>query len=252
MKSGFIKRQLGRRPRKLIIAGAIFAVLFSPSLYLLFRLLTAGNTGRPPLQMVLVFLGVELFSLGLVVFGVVLLRRRDRHPDILALGRYGPPAEVVAAIDAELADPAQVVRIGKVLKSFSVVVAPEKGEVAGELLFTPSWLVCLTGEEGSRLHALRLADIVWVYRRESPPLAAAIGLEPPGRVVLCDRHGYELTVPGVGQALARVMAEVISRVPWALTRFDEQTEKTWHDQREQVIAESDRRRQDTSVTDPGA
>jgi hypothetical protein len=249
MKAGFLRRQLGRRPRKLIIAGAIFAVLFSPSLYLLFLVLTRGNTGRPPLQMVLVFCAVEALSLAFIVWGVVALRRLARHPDLLALGRYGPPAEVAAAIDAELADPQQVVRIGRVLRSFSVVVAPEKGEVAGELLFTPSWLVCVTGEDGSRLHALRLADLVWVYRRPSAPLQVALGWEPTGQVVLCDRHGFELTVPGTEQGLARVMAEVIARVPWALTRFDEQTEKSWRDQREQVIAEADRRRQETPATD---
>lgn len=250
MKRSFLTRQLGRRPRRLLIVGVIFTLVFSAAA----ALVVIGHfRGRwhiadmPRVAQLLLFSALGMTGVGLVVWSVRSLRRLPWHPDVLALRRYGRPEMLIPEIDAELADPAKVVRIGRALKSFALVLNPRSGEVAGEVIFTPGWLVCVSGEDGSRVHVLRLDRVVWAYRTATSPgaaaLAAALGLAPAGSVYLHDRHDYLLEIPGTEQGLTRLMAEVIARIPWALTRFDEAVARRWRDDREQVIAEAESRRQ---------
>jgi hypothetical protein len=93
---------------------------------------------------------------------------------------------------------------------------------------------------------MRLDRVVWAYRTATSSgaaaLAAALGLAPAGSVYLHDRHDYQLEIPGTEQGLTRLMAEVIARIPWALTHFAEASARRWRDNREQVVAEAGRRR----------
>ena len=62
-------------------------------------------------------------------------------------------------------------------------------------------------------------------------------------VVLIDRHGVRLEIFGSNLGLARLLAHVLPRVPWALTRFDEDAERTWKENRDSIIAAVDHRRE---------
>src|SRR5262245_17600722 len=105
-----------------------------------------------------VHLMLPLMGLGFVLGAVVALARAvrlagrpDRNPVLRRLAVHGPPPDVLAEIDAELAGD-DVVTIGRPLKSFRLASSG-----AGPLLFlTRSWLVQLT-ELG--VHLARLDDV---------------------------------------------------------------------------------------------
>jgi hypothetical protein len=242
MRAGFIRRQLRRRPRTLVLLGVFFTVVFGPCALGLLGVFghRAGARDESVFFLVL-FVGLAIVGPCLLVWGLRDWSRLDRHPDLVALSRYGPPDNVVSAIDAELADEEQVVRLGQVLKSFHLSHVLEGRELAGEVLLTPSWLVCLYSEDGRRLACLRLDSIVWVFR-EPTSFRAGPGLELPYQAVVLDRHGARLEIPGTAAGVSRLLAEVLSRVPWALDRFDEATERTWNEDRDQILADVDRRR----------
>lgn len=244
MAAGFLRRQLRRRPLTLLLLGLFFVLAFGvPAFGLLRRTLSGNHAGDDLIFPLLLFLGLWVLGIALVAWGTVAWRRLDRHPDLLALGRYGPPAEVLSAIDAELADPEQVVRLGEVTKSFHMSRVEGAGEYAGEVLFSPSWLVCRFGEDGLRFACMRLDGIVWAFRQPTPP-TFALENPLPYKAVLFDRHGACLEVPGTEQAVVRLLAEVIARVPWALNWFDDEARRNWTEDREQFIAAVDRRREE--------
>jgi hypothetical protein len=60
--------------------------------------------------------------------------------------------------------------------------------------------------------------------------------------VFIDRHDVKVEVVGTVPGITRLMAQVLTRVPWALDRFDAAMQRTWAENREQIIAEVDRRR----------
>jgi hypothetical protein len=128
MKRSFITRQLGRRPRRLLVIGVIFTLLFGSPVG---ELIVGHFRGRlhiaeAPLPVLGIFVALALVGVGLVVWSGRSLRRLDWHPDVLALRRYGRPDMLLPEIDAELADPAKVVCIGRALKSFSFVLRPQR------------------------------------------------------------------------------------------------------------------------------
>jgi len=177
----------------------------------------------------LLFAIAELCMLAVVILGAWSLIRLDRHPDIKALARYGPPLEIVAAVDAELAARKEVTRIGSGLRSFHMRIENELG--FNEVYVTPSWLVHFAGPELSHLQVFHLDSLILAGRRDEQ------------HVVLVDRHGVENEILGTEAGLTRLLAEILARVPWALNRFDEKTERSWHDDRNQIIAAVDRKRQ---------
>jgi hypothetical protein len=156
-----------------------------------------------------------------------------RHKDLRALGRYGPPPEVAAAIDAEVLGGRQFACLGTLQRYLSPV--PDPGEMYGhQVLLTETWLLDFYRYEGDRFNAMRLTDLVWATRE------SAIGR---AKLVLIDRHDTRLEITGTPAAVSRLLAEVLARVPWVLERFDPETEKTWREDRTGILADVERRRE---------
>jgi hypothetical protein len=137
-----------------------------------------------------------------------------RHRDLRALGRYGPPPEVVAAIDAEVLSGRCLARLGTLQTYLSPV--PDPGEMYGhQVLLTETWLLDFYRYEGDRFNALRLTDLVWATRESTSRRA---------KLILIDRHDTRLEIFGTPAAVSRLLAEVLARVPWVLERFDPQSD----------------------------
>lgn len=206
MRSGFIRQRLYRYPWRLLLLSLVMVALSA-------------------LLLDPVFLVAMLLVCALVGWN---LYRFDEHPDLQALARYGPPQEVVDVIDAELSDSQQVTRIGKGLRSFQMQVENDLG--FDEIYLTPSWLVYFSGPDLDQFQVFHLDSLILVGRRDK-------------QVVLIDRHGIEAKITGTYAGLTRLLAEILARVPWALSHFDEETERTWRDNRDQIITAVDRKRQ---------
>jgi hypothetical protein len=242
MKPGFLRKHLRRRPRKLLIVGLILVILLSPCAVgsvLLIADSPRGGSGALPAA--LVFSLVWMAGLVVTVWGARGLRRLERNRDVQALARYGVPGEVVDAIDAELTDEENVACVGRPMTSFTFT-SWRTGELNGaQVLLTRSWLVHLWGEEGHRMNVLRLTDLMVVSRADARQ-AAVLGGQPVSSAVLIDRHDLRIEVVGTVEGITRLLANVLTRVPWALDRFEPGTERTWAENREQIITEVERRR----------
>jgi hypothetical protein len=181
--------------------------------------------------------GFAIF-LWLILAGIIFVAARrlfqiDRHPDLIALARYGPLDELVPQIEAELVDSYQAVQIGCMPKSFQMAVElwnQKRAELAdAEVWITRSWLVYMV-REAIRMQFFRLDSLVLVY--------------PEGnKVILADTQGVRLEVSGTEAGRARLLAEVLTRVPWALNRFDAEIETTWNKDRQKIVAQVELRRQ---------
>jgi hypothetical protein len=246
--AGFVQRRLMRSPIRRIVGGGAALLLFNPlSLMILFALID----GRPLRWRSLgedEWFPLLFGALGIVLAttGVVELVRLGRHEDMQALARYGPPDEVDAAIDAELASPGPLARIGRA--STLLGARPRHGVLRGEeVLLTPSWLIHLHWDRRERVDVLRLDSLVLASRCNPLGLfsvGVAVGKDaPPAWAVLADRQGVKLMVGGTEEGVTRLLAEVLARVPWVLDRFDEPTQRAWEQDRTAVVAEADRRRE---------
>lgn len=169
-------------------------------------------------------------GLGMVIWGWFWLYRIAHHPDIQRLWRYGPPEAALRELTAEVDAGVGVTYLGDPARIRAVL---SDGPPSDVILITPSWLVYFPGSDLNRVDCMRLDSLVWVYRDQG---------RPAGNVVLHDRYGVRLEIPGEGDDLSRLIAEVVARVPWALTHFDEELGRRWRDEREQIVAEADRRR----------
>jgi hypothetical protein len=234
MSTGFLHRRLRwRRIRLLLLVVALtlsFGFIVGGWIWIMFFrkgeiwiMLFGGDVDfGVGFLMVLLWCVGYAFSLMLVVRPLWRMRRPECDPDIVALTRYGPLAQMMSEIDREVEEEDGVISIGNTLKSI-VPVPVETGELQGtRVLLTQSWLIHLRGEDGHRMSFMRLDSILAAYR----PLPS--GASERGRsVVLIDRHGGRSEIFGTDRGLARLLAHVLPRVPWALTRFDEEAERTW-------------------------
>jgi hypothetical protein len=189
------------------------------------------------------FVGFLMLAIGLAAIIVIAwaawaLLHLDRNRDVRQLTRFGDPLTVLAGIDAELSDLRHLFAIGYPQKIFSLRLGMPELHGPAALLLTRSWLVYTWGSWGHRFSCLQLADLVVVYRAEATILNA-----PVASAIFIDRDNVKIEVPGGVAPITRLLAEVLLRVPWALNRFDPATERTWQENREQIIAEADVRRQ---------
>jgi hypothetical protein len=240
MSKGFVRQQLTRRHRRLLLLGSfLLGLLLVLSAAAGLTILATGKKvdDPTPLVMVALLLILPLIALVQAVRG---LRRARRYPTVLALARYGPVAEVVAAIDAEVAQREDVTRLGGLPRSFQLRLG--RGELHGaEVLLTPSWLVLLVGEDGTHLDFMHLDSLVWAFRQRPLGVALVNGVEVV-HAVLIDRHGAVLQVAGTGAGVTRLLQEVQLRVPWVLNNFDALAQRAWHADRAPFLAEVERRR----------
>jgi hypothetical protein len=229
MRIGFVCRRLARQPLLMVLTGLGLSLLCIAGTALILWDL------RPVKQLDVVGIllgGASMSAMGLLLAGWAALRVAwvydCRYRDLRALGRYGPPPEVVAAIDAEVLGRRRLVRLGRLPTFLNPVTffnpSYEPGELCGhQVILTESWLLdfwrdasAVDGHEGDRVNVLRLTDLVSAAQEESGATGAVL--------VLIDRHGAGLAVYGTEAAVGRLLAEVLARVPWVLGRFEPQAE----------------------------
>ena len=246
MRANFLRRRLARRPYLQALTGVGISLVFVAALALLLWDARRGTMKRNEFLSILILTATgSVLGLMLTGWAAVLLGRvyDFRHKDLCALGRYGPPPEVAAAIDAEVLGGRRLARLGTLQKYFSPV--PDPGEMYGhQVLLTETWLLDFYRYEGDRFNVLRLTDLVWATRESTLGRA---------KLILIDRHDTRLEIAGRPAAISRLMAEVLARVPWVLERFDPEAERAWGQDRTGVLADVDRRREQFRRGDqPGA
>jgi hypothetical protein len=134
---------------------------------------------------------------------------------------------MVDQIDKEMRG-SHVVSIGSPIKSFRLLSSSDElGK--DQVLLTPSWLIHLI-QLGTDFQFMRLDSVVMAFRTGSV-------------VTLIDRYDVRLEIRGTLDGLTRLLAEILARVPWALSHFDADTERHWTENRQEIIAKMDRRRQ---------
>ncbi len=246
MRANFLRRRLARRPYLQALTGVGISLFFVAALALLLWDARRGTFKQNEFLSILI-LSATGSVLGLMLTGWAAVHLSSvydyRHKDLRALGRYGPPPEVAAAIDAEILGRRRLTRLGTLQTYLSPV--PDPGEMYGhQILLTETWLLDFYRYEGDRFNALRLPDLVWATR------VSALGR---AKVVLIDRHDTRLEVNGTPAAVSRLLAEVLARVPWVLERFDPEAERAWGQDRTGILADVDRRREQFRRGDqPGA
>jgi hypothetical protein len=249
MRANFLRRRLARRPLRVLLFGVALALFCVVGLVLVLWDAGRGTIKRNDLLSILIFVATESVLVLTLVVGAAfkLMRAHDcDHRDIRALGRYGVPVEMVAAIDAEVQAGRRLLRLGTLETFFNPF--PDPGEFRGhQIILTESWLLDFWRYEGDRFHAVRLPDLVC-----AAPSPGALGRGRTAGLVLIDRHDVRLEIVGKTAAVGRLLAEVLARVPWALERFDPQTERDWGQDRTCILSEVDRRREQFRGGQPGA
>jgi hypothetical protein len=240
VNAGFLKRRLRWRRIWLVFVAMVLTLVYgffeAVSVLLMFSG-KLGDIGMGLLSMLAFGAGYAI-CITPVLYPLWKMRRLDRYPDIATLARYGPIQQLMAEIDREVEEEDGVISIGNTIKSF-VPVPVEAGELRWtRVLLTRSWLIHLRGEDGHQMSFMRFDSILAAFR----PLPPGVS-EPANRVVLIDRHGARLEIFGTNRGLARLLAHILPRVPWALTRFDVETERTWKENRQAIIAAVDHRRE---------
>src|SRR5262245_49286729 len=122
----------------LLLCASVAAVFLSPDL-LTRPFLPAGAGGRP-LQwyekaVPFLMIGAALGGAGALLWGVLLALRPQWHPLFRRLAPFGPPHEVAAEVDAELAGD-EVVRFGDPVRSFRLA-----SNLYGQVFLTRSWVL---------------------------------------------------------------------------------------------------------------
>jgi hypothetical protein len=238
MSRGFVRRQLERRHRRSLRLALFLLALLTGLLAIgLTVILVQGKEiDLEPFVLIGLLLWLPVVAIVMAVRG---LRRARRYPTLLALARYGAVEQVVAAIDAEMAQGEDITRLAG---PRALRLKFDPGELHGAtVLLTPSWLVLSAGTEGSHLDFMHLDSLVWAFRRRPLGVALANGVEVV-HAVLIDRHGAALQVAGTGAGVTHLLSEVQLRVPWVLTDFDALAQQAWYADRTPFLAEVARRR----------
>jgi hypothetical protein len=126
---------------------------------------------------------------------------------------------------------------------------------------TPDWLVCLRpkerdflGSEGEDLIIFRLDDLVFASRVPPPSRSLSSYLARPVFqrqvwVALIDRHGAGVDLSFPEADAMRLLAEILGRVPWAVSRFGPTPQPVSAADVGYFIAESARRREAIRLSD---
>jgi hypothetical protein len=165
-----------------------------------------------------------LFLLGLWPISVALWRiaRPERSSTMKRLAALGDAGQVRASIDAE-ADMPSVIRIRR-------------------LRVAPSWLLV---ERFLGVEAVRLEDVVWVFKRVVRGGANFI------EAVVCTRDGGRFGVQGKDAEVDAMLQVIHRKAPWALAGYSPNVEHFWTFERHKVLQAVEERRQQY-LADPQA
>jgi hypothetical protein len=154
------------------------------------------------------------------------------RPTYRSLRRFGPPEQLIDAIDEELARPGEVVCV----RQPELPASPRR--LKGQAVLTRSWVVMF--RESLEAAAVPLGEVVWVMSVAIPGQALGAG------TVLTLRTGG-----GVDEGLhlrsddaAALLFELLLRRPWLAVGINFEWEKEWRrGQREQILAWVEEERQ---------
>jgi hypothetical protein len=244
MKLLVLRKRLRFVPRLVLVLGILVAL---PSLACMGAAIDATLTkhDKDAHFVGLLMLGIGGGAVAVIGWAAWALLHPERNRDVRQLVRFGEPLRVLEEIDEELQDLRHLFSIGYPRKSFSLRISMPELHGPAAILLTRSWLVYSWGSWGHRVSCQRLADLVLVYRADAKILNA-----PVASAIFVDRDDVKIEVPGSVEAITRLLAEVLVRVPWALNHFDSATERAWQQDRGAIIAEVDRQRHKNGHT-PG-
>jgi hypothetical protein len=176
---------------------------------------------------------VSLVLLGLVSWVVagVLARWPGLRPTHRCLQAFGPPEELITAIDAELADTAGVVFVGKPPRVFN-----SSTNLTRRLLLTRSWLLQFLPT--LEVRAVPLAEIIWVRKTPAPREA-----EHEFFVLVRTRKGVGEVFTMKKVEADQLLFELIGRLPWVMTGYNDLWEREWLSNRAQLLARVEDERQ---------
>jgi hypothetical protein len=258
-RGGFVHRHLIRRPVRYFVAGLAVAVLgFVVGIAELRHVLRLAGGWPQPVQEEFLEALFALFVCVLGTGGIGLaayslwsaLTLFARHPDVTYLGRYGPPRQVAAAVDAEMADTKNVLQIGYRMRSFRLNASGRGSDYSAEAYLTPNWIVCISNAEADRLTIFRTEDLVVASRIPAPPTSLLFRpLNPHVWVALIDRYGVRVHLPFPEADATRLLAEILGRVPWAVSRFGATAPPVQDVDVGRIVAEATRRREQIRLSD---
>lgn len=250
-ESDFIGRYLQGRRTRAIVTGALLAIVGIGAGVVV--ALDPVFSRSPRTDQVVSF--ALPFLPGALAIGVVVRKLVEmfvplwRQPAGVALWRHGEPQQVLADVNAEMGATTGVIWIGG--RSMSNGFSPDYpySPYSAEVYLTPSWLVCFVGIRVDRLAVFRLADVVSVARIRPPwKHLLTYPFDRHTWVTVLDRHGVRLNMLLVTASATRLLAEVLARVPWAVSHFGAATPHDADADLSRFIAEVDRRREELRVT----
>jgi hypothetical protein len=134
------------------------------------------------------------------------------HPVYRALATYGPAEAVAASVDAEVAGPGAT-RIGSTV-------------------LTPHWLL----RRGTYLiNAVRLDDLVWVYRKVTQHRTYFVNTGKTYAAVLFTKQGKTIEITAKDAQATDIATNVMQRAPWAFVGYTPELVKAWKANRQSLI-----------------
>jgi hypothetical protein len=132
------------------------------------------------------------------------------HPAIRRLAKYGERERIATEIECDVAR-------GPVMQF-------------GKAKLTPLWIVrpTLFG-----FRAVPLSELVWIYHLRQSHESFA---------VLCFNDGKTIPLSLKAEKVDALVAEVATRVPWAITGYDQETLKAWRNNKTRLIASVEERK----------
>jgi hypothetical protein len=170
-----------------------------------------------------VALGLPVLLLGLwnVGRGVGRALRPERHPLIAGLMRYGPPREVVEAIQQEVGQEGPPAR-------------PHTPLVTRSWLLRPTWF---------GFQVVHLSEVVWVYKKVTRHQTYFIPTGTSHAAVIHRRDGKVLQVSGTDGMTEQLLKRIFENVPWILAGFNSQLAALWNTNRPELLKVVEQRRQ---------
>lgn len=143
----------------------------------------------------------------------------NRHPIMRALRRFGDPEEIAEQIDHEI-------------NSYH--------DKLGNIRLTRNWLV---HQHGLTFNAARLNDVVWMYKHVlKTKYYGVVTVAKTYSVYLWDRHGKCITITAKEKEVDEMLQAIYQRAPWIIVGYDQQLEKQWKKNRDELVSVVDRQR----------
>jgi len=176
-------------------------------------------------------LGLTVIPLSLlaawnILSGIRRMGDPTKHPIAKHIAHLGPPDEIALSIEAELAEGAS--RVGKVTTTRSWLIQPST--FGTDLVY--------------------MGDIVWAYKHETVHKTYGVTTNRTYATIVHDALGRRWNFPLKLEQVETLLRELNERVPWAIIGFDQQLEKLWQKNRQEVLRIVEERKQKISSEPP--